>query len=201
MARAIDLNEHQLDELLTPAWFERHFRFRNVLREVPLGAYRFDRLASDADGRLVVVELKTDAHLRTLGQLLVYRHAVAKHARSRQVRALLLTTYLDKNVVEVVDQLRSVIDIELKVCKDDPHDPDGLVPVDPRAAGPQVWYQDEVGKHRDLPLPLKEGQGVPVEAMPELSGYLGVVANPEALTSVEWQHLVKDVWAGRYGSG
>lgn len=51
------------------------------------------------------------------------------------------------------------------------------------------------------PLLLEEGQEVSIEVLPDLSGYLGVVTNPEALSSVEWQHRLKEVWAGRYGPG
>jgi hypothetical protein len=120
-----------------------------IRREVPLGRYRLDALAEDADGEVVVVELKTAATKDTIGQLLLYpralRTVLLKQGYTRRVRSLLIATHLDSNVVGVVDELRSIADVSLKVCVGT--EADGLRLVDPADAPPeQVWDQSAEGK-------------------------------------------------------
>jgi len=116
--------------------------------QVQIGSYKLDAVAVDkATGKIVVVELKTCAHIRSLGQLLVYRSALNKTLADLvpeakcDVVAMLVTTFLDREVVDVVSQLGLEEIIGIKVCV-------GNSPifslVDPsEAPEDQAWYQRE----------------------------------------------------------
>ena len=125
-----------------------------IHREFIIGAYRLDALAVDkTSGAVVVIELKTAATKDAIGQLLLYPRAVRKvllrQNCTRRVRSLLITTHLDSNADDIVDELRSIADVALKVCVGT--EPDGLRLVDPDdaphdAPHAQVWDQSTVRK-------------------------------------------------------
>lgn len=117
-----------------------------VDKQVPVGSYKLDAIALDRSaGRIIVVELKTCAHVGTLGQLLLYRSALQQTIvglipeAKNDVEALLITTFLDREVVDVVKQLGLDGTVRIKVCVG------GSVPfslVDPSdAPDNQAWYQ------------------------------------------------------------
>lgn len=119
-----------------------------VDRELHLGSYKLDAIAWDKENRrIVVVELKTCAHIRSLGQLLLYRSALKQTLAGTalepyEVDALLITTFLDLEVVAVVSQLGLSDTIRVKVCVGDGA-PFSLV--DPSdAPESQAWYQRSV---------------------------------------------------------
>ncbi len=121
---------------------------RRLDRELQIGSYKLDAVALDEKTRrVVVVELKTCAHIGSLGQLLLYRSALRKTLattalKSYEIDALLITTFLDLEVVSVVNDLGLSDSIHVKVCVGD------LAPfslVDPYdAPANQAWYQRSV---------------------------------------------------------
>jgi hypothetical protein len=138
---AVTITEKQLEghakDLL------RSIGLSHIDSEVQLGSYRLDAIALDeSTGRIVVVELKTCAHIRSLGQLLLYRSALKSVLDEckvkREVDALLITTFLDREVVDVVRQIGLAEAIRVKVCVGDCA-PFSLV--DPSEAPKQAWYQ------------------------------------------------------------
>lgn len=117
-----------------------------VAEQLQLGAYKLDAIALDKKRRkIVVVELKTCAHIGSLGQLLLYRSALMQtlaHVAPEadyEVDALLITTFLDREVVDVIHGLGLDDKIRVKVCVgdsahfllEDPHD----------APRDQAWHQ------------------------------------------------------------
>lgn len=119
-----------------------------IAKEVRIGAFRLDAIAAEPDGGLVVVEFKTNASITTLGQLLLYPHALRKtlaglDRRPPRIRSLLITTFLDSNVYEVSRELKVHSDIEILVCIG--ASPDGLKLVGPEQAGEQMWDQSSTG--------------------------------------------------------
>ena len=121
---------------------------RFIAREVKIGAYRLDAVAADPNGALVVVEFKTNASITTLSQLLLYPHALRKAltalgAQPPHIRSLLITTFLDLNVLELSRNLAGQADIEIQVCTATA--PNGLTLVAPESAGSQVWDQSTNG--------------------------------------------------------
>jgi RecB family endonuclease NucS len=147
------INEKELYSHLES--FLRDRKLRLLAREVRIGAYRLDAVATDPSGALVVIELKVNASTKTLGQLLLYPHALRKAIKDREVqpphiRALLITTFLDSNVQEVVRELADQVDIEFLVCTSVA--PDTLRLVDPENAGGQFWDQSESGSRKIEPV-------------------------------------------------
>jgi hypothetical protein len=147
-----ELNEKELAAGVKTTWFTRWFpsRFKSVEHEVRIGRFVLDLVATEQDGGLIVIELKIDMHHRALGQLLLYPHAVREKTTwgaGRRVNAMLITTHLDLNVVEVVGKLneRQDTQIELKVCVGDEDDPKLVDPSD-AAACEQVWDQARVAR-------------------------------------------------------
>jgi hypothetical protein len=126
-------------------WFGTRF-VGAAEREVRIGKFVLDLVARETDGSIVVIELKTDMHHRALGQLLLYPHAVRTKTpwgNGRRVTSMLITTYLDRNVVEIVDELNTMrpdAPIELKVCVGSEESP-RLVDAGDEAAEAQVWDQ------------------------------------------------------------
>lgn len=120
-----------------------------VATEVKIGAFRLDAVAAEPDGTLVVIEFKANAAIGTLGQLLLYPHALRKKLQNRgvrvpRVRSLLITTHLDSNVVEVLRDLEGQADITIRVCTDSTDGKLILVPPDD-AGHQQVWDQSGRG--------------------------------------------------------
>ena len=94
-----------------------------VDKQVRLGAYRFDAVALDRKNKkIVVVELKTERYKGALGQILLYRSALKRHlamehpANTYDVDALLITTFLDLEVVDVLQELDLGDAVRVKVC-------------------------------------------------------------------------------------
>ena len=148
------INEKELSDHLE--FFSRDRELRLLAREVKIGAYKLDAVAADPSGALVVVELKVNASIATLGQLLLYPHVLRKAicrcgVRPPRVRALLITTFLDSNVKEVVHKLADKVDIEFLVCTG--ATPDSLRLVDPENAGEeQCWDQSKRGSSKLKPV-------------------------------------------------
>lgn len=118
-----------------------------IQRQLRLGAYRLDAVARDQRSRkLIVVELKTCAFLGSLSQLLLYRSALGKWLRrcdypeTSEVGALLITTFLDLEVLDTIEALGLADEIWVRVCI---HDGSSLRLVDPLqvGVGSQAWYQ------------------------------------------------------------
>jgi hypothetical protein len=143
---AIKLTESELDanlESLLP-----QLGLKLLGRELKLGAYRFDAVAHNGEGDLVVVELKVVASKDTLGQLLLYPHALRKLLTERglhgtQVKALLIATHMDLNVVEIAAEIASSSLIGFRVCVD--NNQGGLRLVSPYDAPQQAWDQSKQG--------------------------------------------------------
>lgn len=137
------LTEKQL-ECYAPELLEA-MGLRWLDQELQIGSYKLDAIALDEKKeRIVVVELKTCAHIRALGQLLLYRSALKQtlaetSLKSYQVDALLITTFLDREVVKVIAELGLSDSIHVRVCVGD-RAPFSLVePSD--APEDQAWYQ------------------------------------------------------------
>lgn len=150
---ARELNEAQLAEHLEDLLAQVDLKL--AATEVCIGAFRLDAVAHDRNGEIVIVELKVVASRETLGQLLTYPHVVKKRLESEGgqkfvVRSLLITTQLDQNVVEIVQSLKSVANLTLKVCIGSTEA--GLRLVDPSEAGNQVWDQAIAGRRCDVRL-------------------------------------------------
>ena len=119
-----------------------------VGQEMRLGAFRFDAIAYDRSGTLVIIELKVNATKDTLAQLLLYPHALRKFLKRseciQRVRTILITTHVDLNVVEIVERLSTIEDIDIKICRADQNGVPCLV--SPRLADDQIWDQSLNGK-------------------------------------------------------
>ena len=131
--------------------FARQLSLRVIATEVQIGAYRLDAVAIDSSGELVVIEFKANAHIATLSQLLLYPHALSKALKAKNVtpppiRAVLITTHLDTNLVEVVRGLSGCAPIEAWVCVGSVSGELALAA--PRDAGEQAWDQSMRGTHR-----------------------------------------------------
>lgn len=129
--------------------FGKKLRLRVIDKEVKIGAFRLDAVAyDDYSGHLVVIEFKANASISSLGQLLLYPHAIAKALKDRgiappPVRSILITTHLDTCLVEVAKALSSCRQIEAWVCVDSGF---GIELVKPEEAGEQAWDQSTRGK-------------------------------------------------------
>jgi RecB family endonuclease NucS len=115
-------------------------------REVRIGKYRLDALARDRGGDLVVIELKVAATKDAIAQLLLYPHAVTKTLFRQcqtlpSIRSVLISTHLDRNVVELVESLKLKDKIGLFVCIG--NSPNELRLVEPSEAGDRVWCQSD----------------------------------------------------------
>ncbi len=151
---AKQINEKELSGHLES--FLRDRELRRLEREVKIGVYRLDAVVADPSGALVVVELKVNASIETLGQLLLYPRAFRKAievcgVKPPHIRALLITTFLDSNVKDVAHDLADQIDIEFLVCTG--ATPDTLRLVDTENAGEeQCWDQSERGNRKLEPV-------------------------------------------------
>ena len=146
-----DLSEAQLTSHLDE--FLGQLKLNIIARQVSIGKFRLDALACDANGSIVIVELKVVTTKDTLGQLLIYPHVLEKllaqgGASGTKVRSVLITTNLDINVVEIAERLGPLADISLKVCIGSLET--GLKLVDPHAGGNHVWDQSKEGNRHDI---------------------------------------------------
>lgn len=155
------MHARQLNEKMLAAHLETLLdtqSLRLVDREVRIGAYRLDAVAIDQRGHLVVVELKVNASMATLGQLLLYPHALrnqlAGTLRTRHesvcgiqlppIRSMLITTHLDSNVAALAERRLGDTDISIFVCVGDTENQ--LMLVAPGEVGEnQVWDQSARG--------------------------------------------------------
>jgi hypothetical protein len=149
--RATQLTERRLADDVKPLLEKEGFEI--LAPEVRLGAFRFDMLAKSAEGELVVIELKTCMALGTLAQLLIYPHAIQQYLRTTgreepTIRAMLVTTFLDENVVEIAARLACLLRIDIRLCVDTE---DGGLELcsPPFGASSQVWNQAEVPTRGD----------------------------------------------------
>jgi hypothetical protein len=116
--------------------------------EVRIGNFILDMLAPNADGGLTIVEFKVVMSKDTLAQLLLYPRALRcalKQAKAPvpDIRMLLVTTHLDKGVVDVLDALNPAPPVFFRLCV---KKGDQLALVDPRTLGdePHNQYYDQV---------------------------------------------------------
>jgi RecB family endonuclease NucS len=138
---ARDLSENQLTKKLD--YLIKELNLVEVGRELRLGAFRFDAIAYDQAGTIVVVELKVMATKDTLAQLLLYPHAIRKFLKrsgieNQKVRSVLITTHIDLNVVEITERLSDIEDVSIKICIGTD---DNLQLVDPEHSPDQMWDQ------------------------------------------------------------
>ena len=90
--------------------------------EVRIGSFRLDLVASNAAGGITIIELKVCASKDTLAQLLLYPRAFETHLQRRglphrpELRMVLVTTYLDKGVVDLIGSIRPPCPTLLRVC-------------------------------------------------------------------------------------
>lgn len=142
---ASELKEAQLSEHIESLL--KQIGLTLIQKEVAIGQLRLDAIAEDAEGALVVIELKTNRAIATLGQLLLYPHVLRKAIRSqgypeRRVKARLITTYLDSNVLELIDTFSLNGDIAVSVCIGSA--PHSLKLVSPAEAPEQVKDQGAI---------------------------------------------------------
>jgi len=131
--------------------FARQLGLTVIDTEVKIGAYRLDAVALDSSGALVVIEFKANASITALSQLLLYPHALAKALRAKAVepgliRSVLITTHLDKCLVEVARELSMCRKIETWVAVSSRSD--GIELVQSEAADDQAWDKSEEGTQR-----------------------------------------------------
>ena len=140
------LTEAQLVQHLDA--FARQLGLTVIGTEVKIGAYRLDAVAHDPSGSLVVIELKANASVTALSQLLLYPHALQK-ALSKvgveppPIRSILITTHLDRCLVEVARDLAASRHIEAWVAISPA--PGSIALAAPESAGDQAWDQSEQG--------------------------------------------------------
>lgn len=89
--------------------------------EVRIGAFRLDAVAFDPDGCLVIVELKTTRWIGTLAQLLLYPRALKKSLAAKgiqppPIRCLLVTTFLDRGVLDLIADYELSDTVDVLVC-------------------------------------------------------------------------------------
>ena len=75
-------------------------------RQYRIGKFRLDATARDKKTRgLAVIELKSCMRTDALGQLLLYRRALKANTDESVTRSILVSTYIDKGLISVVDDL------------------------------------------------------------------------------------------------
>ena len=75
-------------------------------RQYRIGKFRLDAIARDPTTKaLAVIELKSCKRTDALGQLLLYRRALAAKTGEPVVRTILVSTYVDKGLICVVNDL------------------------------------------------------------------------------------------------
>ena len=113
-----DLSEQQLSLHLDG--FLKVLGLTSIGKELRIGAFRFDAVAYDLNGDIVVVELKPISTKDTLAQLLLYPHALQMQLKDLpnppNVSSLLITTHIDANVFEIAESLSVTGEISIKVC-------------------------------------------------------------------------------------
>ena len=151
---AKDFSERQLAEHTEE--FTKSLNLTFLGSGLRFGAYITDAIARDESGSIVVIEFKVKATKDTLAQLLLYPHAIRKLLKNKgkadvTVRALLISTHVDSNVVELARLVSVVENISIKICVGDLSS--GLRLIDPDEADEsQVWDQSTNGRICDLHL-------------------------------------------------
>jgi hypothetical protein len=75
-------------------------------KQYRVGRFRLDAYGDDHNTKqLAVVELKSCMRTDALGQLLLYRRALQKEKNAFVVRSILVSTYIDFGLVEVMHEL------------------------------------------------------------------------------------------------
>ena len=120
MAKAFALTERALAGRLRDLMAKAGLRLLDT--EVRIGSFRLDAVAfDDRDNSLVVVELKTNRWYGTLAQLLLYPRALNQAIADEgilppPIRSLLITTYLDKGLIDLIANHGLSDSVELLVC-------------------------------------------------------------------------------------
>jgi hypothetical protein len=104
--------------------------------EVRIGNFILDMLAPNARGGLTIVEFKVVMSKDTLAQLLLYPRALRRaleraNAPEPSLRMLLVTSYLDKGVIKVLETLAPKDPVFFRLCV---KTGDRLALVDPQAS-------------------------------------------------------------------
>ena len=94
-------------------------------KEVPIGAYRLDLVAPNANGGLTIVEFKAYMSKDALAQLLIYpiglRHYLEKHGATKQeletlqIRSILVSPFIDKMVAKAIKDWNMSDQIKLRL--------------------------------------------------------------------------------------
>jgi hypothetical protein len=150
MPRADVLSERELTRHLEVLLGARNLKL--IAEQVRIGSFRLDAVAYDeTDGSLVVVEVKTNRWCGTLAQLLLYpralKRALPEGAEVQRIRALLVTTYLEEGLIDVLNDYGLSESIEIAVCTGSVKD--GLRLVDPKdpEAKAALWDQADGTKN------------------------------------------------------
>ncbi|MBI5526329.1 MAG: hypothetical protein HY897_08335 [Deltaproteobacteria bacterium] len=93
-------------------------------RQVKLGNFKIDYLARNRDGGLTIVEFKICAKNDTLAQLLLYPRAITVGLKKQgcpdrllpKTKIVLVSTFLDKGVVELARRIRPPVPIGFRLC-------------------------------------------------------------------------------------
>lgn len=152
MSRASVMTERELSEHLEALLDQRKLRL--VAREIRIGSLRLDAVAIDEfDDSLVVVELKTTRWCGTLAQLLLYPRALRKAIIDKGlsppvIRSLLITTYLDKGLIDLVADHELSDTVRLAVCVGSVAE--GLRIVDPTDPEAESALRDQAEGNHDI---------------------------------------------------
>lgn len=75
-----------------------------------IGRFALDCVARDQHGNLALLEFKVNKWVGSIGQLLLYRRALIKQKSDCTLnRCILVTTYLDFGVVDIMEKISPVI--------------------------------------------------------------------------------------------
>jgi hypothetical protein len=119
--------------------------------EVRIGSLILDLVARNNAGGITLVEFKVKATKDTLAQLLLYPRAFRRaleNAQCQQVpdlRVVLVSPFIDRGVVELVETLKLPYPIRIRLCIPDGETGVRLVPpTEPGVPKDHCWDQSEV---------------------------------------------------------
>jgi hypothetical protein len=121
--------------------------------EVRIGALILDLVAHNSAGGLTLVEFKVKASKDTLSQLLLYPRALRKALMAAgcpkvpDLRVILVSPFMDRGVVELVEALQPRDPIKLRLCvQEGEHQAKLVSPSGPNIPPAHCWDQSEVSR-------------------------------------------------------
>lgn len=118
--------------------------------EVRIGALTLDLVAHNSRGGVTLVEFKVSATKDTLSQLLLYPRAFQKTLvaagcpKMPELRVVLVSPFIDRGVVELVETIRSPHPITIRLCIPDGNEQVRLIsPRDSDAPEKHCWDQSQ----------------------------------------------------------